>query len=165
MSILSALKSLFALRQVVEIVRLSATAKLPEYATDGAAGLDLFADPTHGTPIEPGERKLIPTNIAISLPRGYEAQIRPRSGLALKKGITVLNSPGTIDSDYRGAIGIVLYNAGANPYIVMPGDRIAQMVITRYEQVSFQEADTLDESERGTGGFGSTGLNALSTGL
>ena len=109
--------------------------------------------------INPGGRALIPTGLHIALPIGYEAQIRPRSGLALKNGITVLNTPGTIDSDYRGDVGVILINHGLEPFHVMQGDRIAQMVINKIEQVDFVQVDELNETNRGTGGFGSTGSN------
>ena len=128
------------------------------YATKGSAGIDLRANNQKAETIKPGETKLIPTGIAIALPQGYEAQIRPRSGLALKHSITVLNTPGTIDSDYRGEIGIILINHGKTDYIVENGTRIAQMVIAKYEQVELEFVQTLSDTQRGEGGFGSTGL-------
>lgn len=131
---------------------------LPSYATAGAAGMDLSAASDHDIAINPGARALIPTGIAIALPVGFEAQVRPRSGLALKKGITVLNSPGTIDADYRGEIGVVLINHGHEEFVVKRGDRIAQLVISRYDRVVWQQTETLTETDRGTGGFGSTGI-------
>ena len=128
------------------------------YATKGSAGIDLRANNKKAETIKPGETKLIPTGIAIALPQGYEAQVRPRSGLALKHSITVLNTPGTIDSDYRGEIGIILINHGKTDYIVENGTRIAQMVIAKYEQVELEFVQTLSDTQRGEGGFGSTGL-------
>ncbi|MBT4878419.1 MAG: dUTP diphosphatase [Alphaproteobacteria bacterium] len=128
------------------------------YATKGSAGIDLRANNQKAETIKPGETKLIPTGIAIALPQGYEAQVRPRSGLALKHSITVLNTPGTIDSDYRGEIGIILINHGKTDYIVENGTRIAQMVIAKYEQVELEFVQTLSDTQRGEGGFGSTGL-------
>ena len=133
---------------------------LPAYATPGAAGLDLCAAVPADDPLilPPGERALIPTGLAMALPPGYEAQVRPRSGLALKHGITVLNSPGTIDCDYRGEIGIILLNTGKAPFTITRGERIAQMVIASVAQAQFIEVADLPETGRGAGGFGSTGL-------
>ena len=131
----------------------------PSYATPGSAGMDLRANLTEPVTLKAGERKLIPTGLFIALPKGYEAQIRPRSGLALKKGIGLLNSPGTIDSDYRGEIGVILINLSQEDFIVEDGERIAQMVIARYEQAQWNVVDTLDETERGAGGFGHTGIH------
>lgn len=131
---------------------------LPSYATAGAAGMDLSAANDRDITINPGARALIPTGIAIALPVGFEAQVRPRSGLALKKGITVLNSPGTIDADYRGEIGVVLINHGHEEFVVKRGDRIAQLVISRYDRVAWRQTETLNETDRGAGGFGSTGI-------
>ena len=131
---------------------------LPSYATELSAGLDLRANITESKTIDTLERCLIPTGLKIGLPEGFEAQIRPRSGLALKHGITVLNSPGTIDADYRGEIGVILVNLSDKPFIINPGERIAQMVIARHEQAQFIEVDSLSESERGEGGFGHTGV-------
>ncbi len=132
---------------------------LPAYATPGAAGLDLCAAVPADDPLilPPGERALIPTGLAMALPPGYEAQVRPRSGLALKHGITVLNSPGTIDCDYRGEIGIILLNTGKAPFTITRGERIAQMVIASVAQAQFIEVADLSETGRGAGGFGSTG--------
>lgn len=127
------------------------------YATKGSAGIDLRANNDQDIIIKSNSTKLIPTGIAIALPEGYEAQIRPRSGLALKKSVTVLNSPGTIDSDYRGEVGVILINHGKDDFIVTKGQRIAQMVIAKYEYVNFDYVDNLDETSRGEGGFGSTG--------
>jgi dUTP pyrophosphatase len=131
--------------------------ELPSYATLLSAGMDLRANLNESITLNPHERALIPTGLFIALPEGYEAQIRPRSGLALKKGITVLNSPGTVDADYRGEIGVILINLSNESFIIENGERIAQMVIAKYEQISFEEVSTLDETQRGSGGFGSTG--------
>ena len=130
---------------------------LPAYATTHAAGLDLLAAVGEAVELAPGSRRLIPTGIAIALPAGYEAQIRPRSGLALKHGVTLLNSPGTIDADYRGEVGVILINLGEAPFRVERGDRIAQLVIAPVARLAWQETDVLPESARGAGGFGSTG--------
>lgn len=131
---------------------------LPSYATELSAGLDLRANIAESKTIDTLERILIPTGLKISLPVCFEAQIRPRSGLALKHGITVLNSPGTIDADYRGEIGVILVNLSDKPFTINPGERIAQMVIARHERAQFIEVDSLSESERGEGGFGHTGV-------
>lgn len=131
---------------------------LPAYATDGAAGLDVVAAVTGTVTLGPGERRLIPTGIAIALPPGYEAQARPRSGLALKHGIALVNSPGTIDEDYRGEVGIILINHGTEPFAVNRGDRIAQLVIAPVTRAVLTEVDTLPDTVRGAGGFGSTGV-------
>ncbi len=131
---------------------------LPQYATEQSAGMDLRANLEESVVLKPMERRLIPTGLYISLPPGYEAQVRPRSGLALKKGITVLNAPGTVDADYRGEIGVVLINLSQEDFIVNDGERIAQMVIARHEQGSFVEVDVLDKTERGAGGYGHTGV-------
>jgi len=133
---------------------------LPSYATSQSAGLDLRADLDAPITLAPMERKLIPTGLYIALPAGTEAQIRPRSGLAFKQGITVLNAPGTIDADYRGEVKVLLVNLSPDEVLVNDGDRIAQMVVARYEQVNFKETDKLSDTERGEGGFGSTGINA-----
>lgn len=130
---------------------------LPEYATIGSAGMDLRANITEPITLDSLERTLIPTGLHIELPVGYEAQIRPRSGLAIKHGITCLNTPGTIDSDYRGYVGVELVNLSKEPYTVFPGERVAQMIINKYEQVEFELVDKLFETERGEGGFGHTG--------
>ena len=131
--------------------------QLPQYATVGSAGMDLRADIDKPIVLKPLERKLIPTGLKIALPVGYEAQIRPRSGLAIKYGVTVLNSPGTIDADYRGEICVILVNLSNVDFVVNPSERIAQMVVAKHEQVDFQIVETLDETERGDGGFGHTG--------
>ena len=130
---------------------------LPAYATGQSAGMDLRANLDSPITLHPLQRCLIPTGLYIALPEGYEAQVRPRSGLAIKKGITVLNAPGTIDADYRGEIGVILINLSDQPFEISDGERIAQMIIARYEQVSWHSVDTLDETERGAGGFGHTG--------
>lgn len=131
---------------------------LPAYATAQSAGMDLRANIEEPIVLHPMERKLIPTGLFIALPPGYEAQVRPRSGLALKKGITVLNSPGTIDADYRGEVGVLLINLSAEDFTINDGERIAQMIIARHEQGEFVEVENLDETERGTGGYGHTGV-------
>lgn len=131
--------------------------ELPAYATPGSAGMDLRANLEEPVTLAPLERKLIPTGLFIELPNGYEAQVRPRSGLAIKQGITCLNSPGTIDSDYRGEIKVILINLSNEIQQLQPGDRIAQMVICRVEQASLQLKEILEETSRGTGGFGHTG--------
>ena len=145
----------------VEIVKLphAQGLDLPAYGTPGAAGLDLRAALGEGEvrTLRPGERTLIPTGFAIAVPAGFEAQVRPRSGLALKHGVTCLNTPGTVDSDYRGEVGVILINHGQEPFSVRRGDRIAQLVLIHYQQVRWIETDSLDETERGDGGFGSTG--------
>ena len=128
---------------------------LPEYATPASAGVDLRA--SEGCVIPPGGRALVPTGLRIALPEDYEAQIRPRSGLALRHGVTLPNSPGTIDADYRGEIGVILMNLGQEPFVVEPGDRIAQMVVAPVTRVAWSEVEELDATERGEGGFGSTG--------
>ena len=130
----------------------------PAYATTQSAGLDLRANLTEPITLKPLGRILIKTGLFIELPEGYEAQVRPRSGLAYKKGITVLNSPGTIDADYRGEIGVILVNLSEEEFIIENGERVAQMVIAKHEQASWIEVETLDVSERGDGGFGSTGV-------
>ena len=131
---------------------------LPAYATVQSAGMDLRANIDEPIVLKPLERRLIPTGLHIALPAGYEAQVRPRSGLALKKGITVLNSPGTVDADYRGEVGVLLINLSEEPFVINDGERIAQMVIARHEQAEFVEVEVLDETERGEGGYGHTGV-------
>jgi dUTP diphosphatase len=130
---------------------------VPAYATEHAAGLDLLAAVEGKVEIAPGDRLLLPTGIAIALPAGYEAQVRPRSGLALKHGVTLLNSPGTIDADYRGEIGVMLINHGNAPFTISRGDRIAQLIVAPVSRATWREVESLPESERGAGGFGSTG--------
>jgi len=136
---------------------------LPAYATSDSAGMDLLAAVDAPVTLQPGERRLIPTGIAIALPAGTEAQVRPRSGLALKHGITVLNAPGTIDADYRGEVGVVLINHGDQPFVIERGSRIAQMVVAAYARVAWTVSTDLEESARGAGGFGSTGISSEKT--
>lgn len=131
---------------------------LPAYATQQSAGMDLRANLDQPVTLAPLERKLIPTGLFMALPAGYEAQVRPRSGLAIKKGITVLNSPGTVDADYRGEVCVILVNLSNEPFVVEDGERIAQMVIAKYEQPELIAVETLDETERGAGGFGHSGV-------
>lgn len=131
---------------------------MPEYATPCSAGMDLRANVDSPLLIRPLERVLVPTGLYMALPEGYEAQVRPRSGLALKHGVTVLNTPGTIDADYRGEIGVILINLGREDFVVRDGERIAQMVIARYEQPGILSVETLDRTERGEGGFGHSGV-------
>jgi len=144
---------------VVKIIRLrdESTNPLPRYMTQHAAGMDLYAELESDLTIHPGERALIATGVALAVPDGYEAQIRPRSGLALRNGITLVNSPGTIDSDYRGEIGLIVINHGAEPFVVKNGDRMAQMVFARFARANLQEVAELDETVRNCGGFGHTG--------
>lgn len=141
----------------VEIVNKSKH-ELPKYATTGSAGMDIRANIEKPIVLKPLERCLVPTGLHIALPEGYEAQIRPRSGLALKKGLIVLNSPGTIDPDFRGEIGVILINFSSEDFTINDDERIAQMVIARYEQAEWEPVETLDETERGTGGFGHSGI-------
>ncbi len=137
--------------------------QLPAYQSDDAAGLDLVAalEANAGVVLEPGGRALIPTGFAIELPKGYEAQVRPRSGLALNFGVTVLNSPGTIDADYRGEIGVILINLGSHPFEIKRGARIAQLVVSPVERIALEESGALEDSARGSGGFGSTGAGGM----
>ena len=132
--------------------------QLPQYATEQSAGMDLRANLGDSVTLKPLERQLIPTGLYISLPVDYEAQVRPRSGLALKRGITVLNTPGTIDADYRGEIGVILVNLSNEDFVIENGERIAQMIISRCEQAAFIAVDVLDETDRSSGGFGHSGL-------
>ena len=131
--------------------------ELPQYATSASAGVDLKAALKEAITLAPLERSLVPTGLKIALPEGYEAQVRPRSGLAAKHGITVLNSPGTIDADYRGEIGVILVNLSQTPFTIHPGERIAQLVMAQFEQIQWEETQELSKTDRGTGGFGSTG--------
>ena len=140
----------------VKIVNRSTNA-LPSYSTEQSAGMDLRAWLQEPVTLQPLERKLIPTGVYIELPQGYECQIRPRSGLALKRGLTVLNTPGTIDADYRGEVCVILVNLGNEPQVIENGERVCQMVVARHESVEWVPVETLDESERGAGGFGHTG--------
>ena len=130
---------------------------LPQYATPQSAGVDLRANLNEPIVLKPLQRCLVPTGLFLALSQGYEAQVRPRSGLAIKKGITVLNSPGTIDADYRGEINVILVNLSAEEFVIEDGERIAQMVIARHEQAEWEEVEVLDETDRGAGGFGHTG--------
>jgi len=142
-------------KKVLRVCKLNEDAVIPSYAKPGDAGMDLYS--TESVGIEAGERGLVKTGIALELPKGTEAQIRPRSGLALKKGLTVLNTPGTIDEGYRGEVGVILINHSNEIVFIQKGDRIAQMVINKFESVKVEEIETLSETERGAGGFGSTG--------
>jgi dUTP pyrophosphatase len=141
----------------VKIINKS-TNPLPRYESEQAAGMDIRCNITEAITLQPLERKLIPTGLFIELPVGYEAQIRPRSGLALKRGLTVLNTPGTIDADYRGEIGVILINMSNEPQTIEPAERICQMVIAKHEQPQLLEVEVLGETERGTGGFGHSGV-------
>ena len=132
---------------------------LPEYETPGSAGMDVRAARNEPLTLQPGDRALIPTGLRIQLPEGYECQVRSRSGLALKKGVTVLNTPGTVDADYRGEIGIILINLSREPFEIAPGERIAQLVINQYTRIHWEPVERLDETKRGDGGFGHTGTN------
>lgn len=132
--------------------------RLPEYETEASAGMDIKANTSEPIVLGPLERQLIPTGLYIQLPVGYEAQVRPRSGLALKHGITVANSPGTVDADYTGEIGVILINLSNEKFVINPGDRIAQLVVAKHERVEWKEVRELDETERGSSGFGSTGV-------
>jgi dUTP pyrophosphatase len=140
------------------IKKLSKTAIIPKYETQGASGLDISANINEDLTLATNESILVPTGIAVSIPQGFEIQIRPRSGLAAKKGISVLNTPGTIDADYRGEIKVILINHGNEPFIIRNGDRIAQMVVCPIVQAKFEQVDELSDTERGSGGFGSTGV-------
>ena len=131
---------------------------IPSYETEGSAGMDLRANIDTSIALKPLERAIIKTGLFIALPIGFEAQVRPRSGLAAKKGITVLNSPGTVDADYRGEIGVILVNLSNDNFVVNDGERIAQLIIAKHERVNWQEVEILNETERGAGGFGSTGV-------
>lgn len=144
----------------VAITRLphGADLPLPEYATSDSAGLDLLAAVAEDLTLAPGARALVPTGLAVALPAGYEAQVRPRSGLALKHGVTVLNSPGTIDADYRGEVGVILANLGESPFVVTRGMRIAQFVLAPVSRLAWQAVTALPDTARGAGGFGSTGM-------
>lgn len=132
--------------------------QLPQYATSQSAGVDLRANTVEDIILPPLGRTIVPTGLFLEIPAGYEAQVRPRSGLAAKKGVTVLNAPGTIDADYRGEVGVILINLSQEPFTIVPGERVAQMVFARHEQVEWVEAESLEDSERGAGGFGSTGV-------
>ena len=140
----------------IKIVNKSSN-ELPEYSTQHAAGMDLRANLIEEVVLEPFERKLIPTGLFIELPHGFEAQVRPRSGLALKKGVTVLNSPGTIDSDYRGEVMVILINLSSEKFVIQHGERIAQMIVAAHEIVKWEKVEFLEDTDRGGGGFGHTG--------
>jgi dUTP pyrophosphatase len=145
-------------KMIVKVINKSNN-KLPEYATPMSAGFDLRANLEGPITLKAGDRMLVGTGLYIALAPGYEAQVRPRSGLAIKKGITVLNAPGTVDADYRGEVGVILYNASKEDFVIEPGERIAQMVIAKYKQIVWEEVEELDETERGTGGYGHSGTN------
>jgi len=136
----------------------SSTNETPHYATEGAAGLDVRANLSEPITLQPLERRLIPTGLRVAIPMGYEIQVRPRSGLAFKHGVTVLNSPGTIDADYRGEIGVLLVNLSNEAFVVEHGERIAQLVVAKHEHITWEEVNELSETTRGSGGFGSTGV-------
>ncbi|MDE7334704.1 MAG: dUTP diphosphatase [Muribaculaceae bacterium] len=142
----------------VKIVNKSPFA-LPAYETFEAAGMDVRANLAEPFTLEPGDRTLVPTGLFMQLPSGYECQVRPRSGLALKKGITVLNTPGTIDADYRGEVGIILINLSKDPFVINPGERIAQLVVKQYTRVEWEQVERLDQTQRGDGAFGHSGTN------
>jgi dUTP pyrophosphatase len=142
----------------VRVKRVRGGARLPRYQTPGSAGMDLHAAVRAPVTIEPGGRAMIGTGLAFAIPAGWEGQVRPRSGLAAKHGVTVINSPGTIDSDFRGEVGVVLVNHGREPFVVNDGERIAQIVFAEYGRASLTEVEELDETSRGAGGYGSTGL-------
>ena len=142
----------------IKIVNISAN-PLPHYATSGSSGMDIRASLDEPVTIQPLERTLIPTGLYVEIPNGYEIQVRPRSGLAIKQGITCLNSPGTIDSDYRGEIKIILINLSSQQQVINPGDRIAQMILQKVERAEFEQVELLNETERATGGFGHTGTS------
>lgn len=144
----------------IKVVRLHEDTQLPHYQTTGSAGMDLHARLDGPLTLGPLERAVVPTGIAIALPEGYEAQIRARSGLSSKHGITMVNGVGTIDSDYRGEVGALVINLSSEPFVIEPGMRIAQMIFARYEQAAWEEVAVLDDTERGAGGFGSTGATS-----
>ena len=143
--------------EIVKITKLKDNAVIPEYQTEQAAGMDLCACLDEPRTLQPMERAIIPIGLAIELPANYEAQIRARSGLAIKNGITMINGVGTIDADYRGEIGVLIVNLGSEAFVIEPGMRIAQMIIARYENIKWQQVDSLNETQRGDGGYGSTG--------
>ena len=146
----------------IRFTRLRETAIVPGYATEHAAGMDLHAALDASLELAPGERALIPTGLALEIPPGFEGQVRPRSGLALRQGVALVNSPGTIDADYRGEVGVIVINHGSDPVVFAPGDRIAQLVIAPVCRVAFVEAAELDATRRASGGFGHTGTGVLS---
>ena len=142
----------------IAVISLSDSGSLPEYQTAGSAGADVRAHIEEAVVLSPGQRRLIPTGLRLQIPPGYEAQVRPRSGLALRHGVTMVNAPGTVDSDYRGEVGVLLINLGSEDFTVEPGDRVAQLVFAPVTRAQFLIASQLDESVRGQGGFGSTGV-------
>ena len=142
----------------INVTKLNKNAILPEYQTSGAAAADVHACLDEAVTLEPMERRIIPTGLAMAIPEGYEVQIRARSGLSIKHGIAMVNGVGTIDSDYRGEVGVLIINLGQEAFTIEPGMRIAQMVLGKYEQISWQEVDVLDDTARGAGGYGSTGI-------
>lgn len=144
----------------IQITKLREAAILPEYQTSGAAGMDLHACLSEPVTLQPMERKVIPTGFAMAIPEGFEAQIRARSGLSIKHGITMVNGVGTIDADYRGEVGALVVNLGQEPFVIEPNMRIAQMVVAKYERATWQQVAALDETERGDGGYGSTGIHS-----
>ncbi|MDD5594282.1 MAG: dUTP diphosphatase [Candidatus Margulisbacteria bacterium] len=146
------------LKVQVKVLPHGAGVPLPKYMSEHAAGMDLYAAVNPEIVIPPGEWQLVPTGLSIALPEGYEAQVRPRSGLALKQGVSVLNTPGTVDADYRGEVGVILMNHSKNDLVVKRGDRIAQMIINKIERINFEEVEELPATDRGAGGFGSTGV-------
>lgn len=143
----------------IKRIRHNGANPLPDYMTAHSAGMDLYADIQGDIVLSPGERKLVPTGIALEMTDGFEAQIRPRSGLALRHGVTLVNSPGTIDPDYRGEIGVIVINHGAEPFTIKNGERIAQMIFSRFVRVELQEVEELENTLRGDGGFGHTGID------
>jgi len=145
------------LRVLVKVLPHGKGMPLPKYMSEHAAGMDLYAAVNPEMVIPPGEWKLVPTGISIALPEGYEAQVRPRSGLALKQGVSILNTPGTVDADYRGEVGVILMNHSKENLVIRRGDRIAQMIINKIERITFEEVAELPDSDRGPGGFGHTG--------
>lgn len=145
----------------VQVLKIRETAMLPEYQTTGAAAADVHACLDEPMILQPMERKMIPTGVALAIPSGYEVQLRARSGLSIKHGITMVNGVGTIDSDYRGEVGVLMINLGQEAFTIEPGMRIAQMVLSKYEQIEWQPVDVLDETVRGIGGYGSTGLREV----
>jgi len=147
-----------ALKVKVKQLPHGADMPLPKYMSEHAAGMDLFAAVSAEMVIPSGEWKLVPTGLAIALPEGYEAQVRPRSGLALKQGVSILNTPGTVDADYRGEVGVILMNHSKNDLVIKRGDRIAQMIINKIERIEFEEVEELPSSDRGAGGFGHSGI-------
>lgn len=143
----------------IKITKIRPSAILPDYQSDYAAGMDIHACLDEPKILQPMERAMVPTGLAVAIPQGYEIQIRARSGLSIKHGITMVNGIGTIDADYRGEVGVLLINLGQEPFTVDPGMRIAQMVVAKYEKVHWSEVETLDQTDRGEGGFGSTGID------